>query len=82
MAYKKRDNTMPSIKCSNEKCGIEFDVVLAQLDKESNGSSGNHTTSYTYTGEVKCPECECSQNVGYITDELDDTGEILTIERV
>ncbi|CAA2950567.1 Uncharacterised protein [Enterobacter cloacae] len=82
MAHKKKDNTMPSIECSNEECGIEFDVVLAQLDKESNGTSGNHTTSYTYTGEVKCPECECSQDVEYITDELDDTGEILTIERV
>lgn len=73
---------MPSIECSNEECGIEFDFDLAQLDKESNGTSGNHTTSYTYTGEVKCPECKCGQDVEYITDELNDTGEILTIERV
>jgi len=73
---------MPSIECINEECGIEFNFDLAQLDKESNGSSGSHTTSYTYTGEVKCPECGCDQDVECITDELDDTGEILTIEIV
>lgn len=73
---------MPSIDCNNEECGIEFEFELSQLEKESNGSSGSHTTSYTYDGEVHCPECGQGQEVEYTTDESDETGDIFSIERV
>lgn len=68
---------MPSVDCNNEKCGIEFDVDLNMLEKESNGSSGTHTTSYTYTGTVQCPKCQYANEVSFLTDELNDTDEIL-----
>lgn len=73
---------MPSIECDNEECGTEIDVELSKLHCESNGSSGNHTTSYTYTGVVVCPECEHSHDVEYLTDESDETEDIFSIERI
>ena len=45
-----------SIYCGHEECSIEFDVNLANFDCENDGASGNHTTFYTYTGSVACPE--------------------------
>lgn len=69
---------MPSIDCSN--CETEFDVDLSLLERESNGSSGNHTSSFTYTGAARCPHCQYENEVSFLTDELDDTGEILSIE--
>lgn len=68
---------MASTTCDNEECGIEFEFDLNTLECESNGSSGTHTTSYTYSGEVTCPECGSSKEVSVDTDELDDTGEIV-----
>lgn len=60
-----------SITCS--ECEKEFDVEEAKLKRVSNGSSGSHTTSYTTSGEVECPHCES-------LNEVDDTGEVLTID--
>ncbi|EMJ7519433.1 hypothetical protein QPK77_08125 [Providencia rettgeri] len=73
---------MPTIECNNDEpeCGCEIDVDLKTLECESNGSSGSHTTSYTYTGTVICPECEYENEVEFITEELDDTREILSCE--
>jgi hypothetical protein len=68
------------MNCSNPECEHDIDVDLSLLDAESNGSSGSHTTSFTYTGTVTCPECEHDTEVTIDTDECDDTGEILSIE--
>ncbi len=66
-----------SIECNNENCGTEIEVDLNTLECTSNGSSGSHTTSYTYEGSVTCPECGTEHEVCIHTDEVDDTGEIL-----
>ena len=66
------------IECTHEDCGISFEIDLNELEQESNGSSGSHTTSYTYEGTVSCPENH-EQEVCIITDEVDDTGEILEV---
>ncbi|PSW27406.1 hypothetical protein C9J21_21305 [Photobacterium phosphoreum] len=70
------------MKCSNEKCRTEIDVVpvLSTLNCENNESSGSHTTSYTYTGMVTCSKCGYEHDVTIDTDECDDTGEILSIK--
>jgi hypothetical protein len=68
------------MNCSNPECEYDIEVDLNLLECESNGSSGSHTTSYTYTGTVICPECEHDTEVTIDTDECDDTGEILSIE--
>lgn len=80
---------MPTIDCGNEECGDrgdeicghEIDVELKKLERESNGSSGSHTTFYTYTGTVMCPVCGYENEVEYITDEDNETGEIYSCER-
>lgn len=72
---------MPAIDCGNDDCGCEIDVELSTLNSENNGSSGTHTTWYTYTGSVTCPECEYENEVTFTVDVLDDTGEVLTCER-
>lgn len=66
------------MECSN--CSNEIDVDLSALECESNGSSGSHTTSYTYTGTVTCDECGAETEVTIVTDEENDTGEILSKE--
>jgi len=68
---------MPTTECTNEECMREFEYDLNDLDRESNGSSGTHTTSYTYSGAVECPHCETYNELEFETDEVDDTGEIL-----
>lgn len=68
------------MNCSNPECEYELDVDLSQLHCESNGPSGNHTTSYTYTGVVTCPECGNQRDVTVETDECDETGDIFSRE--
>jgi len=68
------------IDCSNENCENELDIDLNSLECESNGSSGSHTTSYTYTGIVVCPDCSAEIDVIIDTDECDDTEDILSYE--
>jgi len=68
------------MECLNVECTHEPQIDLSSLDCESNGSSGNHTTSYTYTGFIVCDKCKTECEVTVITDELDDTGEVLSIE--
>ena len=63
-----------------EKCGFELDIDLNSLEYENNGSSGNHTTSFTYYGTLSCSNCSYDNEVTIDTDECDDTGEILIIE--
>ncbi|OZS41836.1 hypothetical protein [Photobacterium sanguinicancri] len=67
------------MECSNEACLQEIDIDLSLLDCESNGSSGNHTTSYTYTGVITCDNCQIEHEVTINTDEVDDTGEVIDI---
>lgn len=64
---------MPSTECNN--CGTEFEVNLDSLEKTNAGPAGNHTTFYTYAGEVKCPACGDSKAVEYTTEECDETGD-------
>jgi len=68
------------IDCSNESCENELDIDLNSLECESNGSSGSHTTSYTYTGVVVCHDCSTELDVIINTDECDDTRDILSYE--
>ncbi len=68
------------MQCSNEKCENEFNIDLNSLNCESNGSSGSHTTSYTYTGVVTCQICNTEHDVSINADECDDTDEILSID--
>lgn len=66
------------MECQNEECGEELNIDFSSLDCESNGSSGSHTTSYTYTGVVTCEACGEENEVTIDTDEVDDTDEILS----
>lgn len=68
------------MECSNETCMNELKVNLSTLDRESNGSSGTHTTSYTYTGVITCDDCQTENEVTVDTDEVDDTGEIVSMD--
>ena len=68
------------MECANEKCRTEIDINWETLECENNGSSGNHTTSCTYTGIVTCGECGYEHDVTIDTDEDNDTGEILSSE--
>lgn len=68
------------MECRNETCINELEIDLSSLDCESNGSSGTHTTSYTYTGLIICDDCQAEHDVIIHTDELDDTGEVLSID--
>ncbi|MER0369787.1 hypothetical protein ABRZ72_20230 [Vibrio vulnificus] len=66
------------MECQNEECGEELNIDFSSLDRESNGSSGSHTTSYTYTGIVTCEACGAENEVTIDTDEVDDTDETLS----
>ncbi|MEZ8069409.1 hypothetical protein [Vibrio sp. FF145] len=66
------------MECPNDNCSHEFDIDLSELERESNGNSGSHTTSYSYTGGVVCPEYGHESEVSIDTDEVDDTGEVLS----
>ncbi len=68
---------MATTTCDNDKCGRSIEFSLGDLDCVSNGSSGTHTTSFTYSGEVTCLACGNVKDVSVDTDEVDDTGEIL-----
>ncbi len=68
------------MECRNETCLNELEIDLSALNCVSNGSSGTHTTSYTYTGLVICGDCQTKHDVIINTDQLDDTGEILDID--
>ncbi len=68
------------MECPNDNCSHEFDIDLSELERESNGNSGSHTTSYSYTGCVVCPECGDESEVNIDTDEVDDTGEVLSFD--
>jgi hypothetical protein len=71
---------MPSITCSNDKCGQDIEFSLSDLNIEESESSGNHTTQYSGTGTFKCKNCGNETEVNCVWDELDDTGEVLSIE--
>lgn len=66
------------MECENEECGQELNIDYSYLDCENNGSSGNHTTSYTYTGIVTCDACGTENEVTIDTDEVDDIDDTLS----
>lgn len=66
------------MNCSNNNCDNELEINLSDLECESNGSSGTHTSSYTYEGSITCPKCGEENEVVIDTDEDNDTGEILS----
>lgn len=57
------------------KCDVGNNVNNVKC--RSNGSSGNHTTSYTYSAKFVCWRCKHENNVTIDTNEVDDTGEVL-----
>ncbi|NVZ07940.1 hypothetical protein HW932_01520 [Allochromatium humboldtianum] len=71
---------MPMITCSNEECGAEIKFDLSQLEIEDSQPSGNHTTQYSASGEVLCNKCNTETEVNCVWDELNDTGEILSLD--
>lgn len=57
------------------KCHIKNKIDDVKC--KNNGSSGHHTTSYTYSANFICWRCKRENNATIFTDELDDTGEVL-----
>lgn len=62
------------IECG--KCEAENNVN--DVECSSNGSSGTHTTSYTYSAFFICWRCKHENDVTIHTDEDSDTGEVLS----
>lgn len=71
---------MPTISCSNEKCGAEIKFDLSQLEIDDSEPSGNHTTQHSGSGMVKCKSCGTETEISCVWDELNDTGEILSVD--
>ncbi len=70
------------INCGNSGCDNVITFSLGQLHREGNGSSGSHTSSFTYSGKITCSRCNYENEVEYLTDEVDDTNEILSVRRI
>lgn len=70
---------MPTITCSNNKCDQAIEFNLSNLEVDDSEPSGNHTTQYSGSGIVQCSKCDKETEVRCIWDQLDDTGEILSI---
>lgn len=60
------------------KCDANNNVNDNDVDCSSNGSSGSHTTSYTYSANFTCWRCKRENDVTIHTDEVDDTREVLS----
>ena len=73
---------MPNVTCNNNECSEEIVFSLSKLEIEDSEPSGNHTTQYSATGEVSCNICNNQTEVSCVWDELDDTGEILSLDFV
>lgn len=71
---------MPTITCSDPECGAEIEFDLSELEIEDSQPSGNHTTQHSGSGAVKCKSCGAETEVNCVWDELDDTGEILSVD--
>lgn len=71
---------MPTITCSNDECSEEIEFNLSELEIEDSQPSGNHTTQHSASGEVSCKNCNSQTEVNCVWDELDDTGEILSLD--
>lgn len=68
------------MKISCGKCDVKNNVDDVKCC--SNGSSGSHTTSYTYSVNFICWRCKHENNVTIHTDEVDDTGEVLDFHTI
>lgn len=73
---------MYSIECSNNDCGQDIPVDFQSLEWESEGESGTYSTAYVLSGLVTCPDCNTIREVEYLLDVCDDTGEILSVDRL
>lgn len=70
---------MPTIKCCNDECDENIEFNLSTLEIDDSEPSGNHTTQHSGSGTVKCAICGTETEVNCVWDELDDTGEVLSI---
>jgi hypothetical protein len=77
---KYNEKCMPKITCSNEDCVVEIEFDLFQLEIEASQPSVNHTTQHSAFGEVVCKRCNTKTEVSCVCDELNDTGEVLSID--
>jgi hypothetical protein len=75
-----QEKCMPTITCSNENCGAEIKFDLSQLEIEDSQPSGNHTTQRSASGKVACTICKTKTEVNCVWDELNDTGEMLSLD--
>lgn len=66
--------------CSNENCDFDLEIDITQLDIEESETSGNHTTQYSGSGTMMCPECNTENEIDATWDVLNDTDEILSID--
>lgn len=73
---------MTSITCNNSECGFEIYISINELERVGFGASGNHTEWIKYNGRVVCPQCKHEQNVEFLVDECDETGDVLDIIRI
>ncbi|WP_022654556.1 hypothetical protein [Aquaspirillum serpens] len=71
---------MPTITCSNDECGAEIEFDLTQLEVEQSEPSGNHTIQYSGFGEIVCKACSTVTEVNCVWDQVNDTGEVLSID--
>jgi len=71
---------MPTVTCSNDECGQDIEFNLSALDIEDSQPSGNHTTQHSGSGTFECQNCGVETEVSCVWDELDDTGEVLSID--
>ena len=71
---------MLTTTCSNEECGAEIEFGPSQLEIEESQPSGNHTTQHSGFGIVKCNSCGAEKEINIVWDELNDTGEILSVD--
>lgn len=60
-------------------CG-KCDVInnVNDVGCSNNGSSGSHTTSFTYTARFTCWRCKHENDVTIHTDESTETDEVLS----
>ncbi|MDM7858963.1 hypothetical protein [Thiopseudomonas acetoxidans] len=71
---------MRTVTCSNEECGADIEFGLEQLEIEDSQPFGSHTTQHSSSGAVVCENCNSATDVRCVWDELNDTGEILSID--
>lgn len=68
------------MKINCKKCDIENNVN--DVECSSNGSSGYHMVSYTYSAFFTCWRCKHENDLTIITNEHSDTGEVMSSDTI